>query len=42
MCWVCDTPFDKSKPMKPYKKDEEKVITEEIQEIGKDVGKKQY
>ena len=29
-CWVCDTPFDKSKPVKPYKREEEGVAVEEI------------
>ncbi len=26
MCWVCQTPFDESKPVKPYKKEEETKI----------------
>ena len=24
MCWVCESPFDESKPVRPYKKEEEK------------------
>jgi len=28
-CWACETPFDESKPVKPYKKEEEKVEVEE-------------
>ncbi len=28
-CWVCEAPFDESKPVKPYKREEEKVIVEE-------------
>ena len=24
-CWVCDSPFDKSKPVVPYKREEHKV-----------------
>ena len=36
-CWVCDTPFDESKPVKPYKREEEKVyVEEETQKGGKD------
>ena len=35
MCWVCSAPFDESKPVKPYKRDEEKVLVEEkIQKDG--------
>jgi len=29
MCWVCESPFDESKPVIPYKKEEEKVEVEE-------------
>ncbi|KKM81536.1 hypothetical protein LCGC14_1328740 [marine sediment metagenome] len=29
MCWVCNTPFDVTKPSKPYKKEEERVKIEE-------------
>jgi hypothetical protein len=31
MCWVCDTPFDESKPSKPFKKESEgqEVVVEE-------------
>jgi hypothetical protein len=32
-CWVCETPFDESKPVKLMKKDEEQVILEEEVEI---------
>ncbi|MFX1394351.1 MAG: hypothetical protein ACFFAH_12360 [Promethearchaeota archaeon] len=28
MCWVCDTPFDESKPVKPLEKEEQEVIVE--------------
>jgi len=27
-CWVCETPFDESKPSKPYKKVEEEIKVE--------------
>jgi len=27
-CWVCDMPFDESKPVKSYKREEEKVLVE--------------
>lgn len=27
MCWVCGTPFDESKPVKPYKEEEKEKIT---------------
>jgi len=40
MCWVCGVPFDKSKPVKPYKRAEEKVIVEE-KNINKKGKKKQ-
>jgi len=37
-CWVCDTPFDKSKPVKPYKREEEGVTVEEkIQKSSNDM-----
>ena len=37
MCWVCETPFDESKPVKPYKKEVEKVeVEEKIQKKGND------
>ena len=31
MCWVCDTPFDESKPSKPFEKEDEgkEVVVEE-------------
>jgi len=29
MCWVCEIPFDESKPVRPYKREEEKVVVEE-------------
>jgi hypothetical protein len=32
-CWVCETPFDKSKPVKLLKKDEEQLIIEEEVEL---------
>jgi len=36
MCWVCDTPFDESKPIKPLKKEEEEIAVEEkTQQNGK-------
>jgi len=28
-CWVCESPFDESKPVKPYKKEEKEVLVEE-------------
>lgn len=34
-CWVCETPFDESKPSKPFKKEEEKVEVELSEKITK-------
>ena len=28
-CWVCNVPFDQSKPSKPYEKEEEKITIKE-------------
>ena len=35
MCWVCDTPFDDSKPSKPFKKEDKKEIAIETKIKGK-------
>ena len=29
MCWVCGEPIDESKPVEPYKEEEEDVVIEE-------------
>jgi len=31
-CWVCNAPFDESKPVKPFKRDEEEIEEIEISE----------
>lgn len=37
MCWVCEAPFDESKPAKPLKKEEEEITVEDkIQKKVKD------
>ena len=30
MCWVCETPFDESKPIRPYKKQAEELEFEKL------------
>jgi len=35
VCWVCDTPFDESKPSKPFKKEDEAIDLEISEKITK-------
>ncbi len=39
-CWVCNTPFDKSKPSKPFYKEEEEIQITESEELQKKKNKK--
>ncbi len=34
-CWVCNNPFDRSKPSKPFEKDEEDIEIQDIEDIEK-------
>lgn len=40
MCWVCETPFDDSKPSKPFKKEKEEVKEKKEVEVEEGVPKK--
>ena len=40
MCWVCETPFDNSKPSKPFKKEKEEVKEKKEVEVEEGVPKK--